>query len=167
MTATFARYWTAPGGSIMKSTHHHAATRVAPLHPAASFGFGAEQSDHPHPHLRGESAFLEAVEDLLDPVETPEPEEAADAADAGDAAESADSPKTGVLNDVTQIYLNDIGINPLLSAAEELALSRRVRAGDFEARQKMIVSNLRLVVSIAKKYVGHGMNFLDLIQEGN
>lgn len=148
----------------MKSTHNQSTTRVASSNPAAAFGFGGEQSDHPNIHLRGESGFLEAVEDMLDPVETPEPEETPDTADA---AESVDIPKSGFLNDVTQIYLNDIGVNPLLSAAEELALSRRVRAGDFEARQKMIVSNLRLVVSIAKHYLNRGIQISDLIEEGN
>ncbi|KZE32837.1 RNA polymerase RpoS-like sigma 38 subunit [Crenobacter luteus] len=69
--------------------------------------------------------------------------------------------------DVTQIYLNDIGNNALLTPAEELALSRRVVAGDFEARQKMIEHNLRLVVNIAKHYINRGLALLDLIEEGN
>ncbi len=69
--------------------------------------------------------------------------------------------------DVTQIYLNQIGHNPLLAAQEELALARRVRQGDFGARQKMIECNLRLVVNIAKHYANRGMALLDLIEEGN
>ncbi|HQX06980.1 MAG TPA: sigma-70 factor domain-containing protein, partial [Zoogloea sp.] len=60
----------------------------------------------------------------------------------------AASPDTDFLGDVTQLYLNEIGANPLLTAEEELALSRRVRLGDFEARQTMIERNLRLVVNI-------------------
>lgn len=74
---------------------------------------------------------------------------------------------TEFLNDVTQLYLDDIGANPLLSAAEELMLTRQVVAGDFAARQKMIESNLRLVVSIAKRYLNRGMPMADLIEEGN
>lgn len=69
--------------------------------------------------------------------------------------------------DVTQIYLNDIGNNALLSPIEELALARRVVDGDFVARQKMIEHNLRLVVNIAKHYINRGLALLDLIEEGN
>ncbi len=69
--------------------------------------------------------------------------------------------------DVTQIYLNEIGANPLLSAEEEVTLARRVRIGDFEARQKMIERNLRLVVNIAKHYLNRGIPLLDLVEEGN
>ncbi|KMN36098.1 MULTISPECIES: RNA polymerase sigma factor RpoS [Chromobacterium] len=69
--------------------------------------------------------------------------------------------------DVTQIYLNDIGNNALLTPQEELALARRVVAGEFEARQKMIEHNLRLVVNIAKHYINRGLALLDLIEEGN
>lgn len=71
------------------------------------------------------------------------------------------------LNDVTQIYLNEIGANPLLTPEEELAFSRRARQGDQSARQKMIEHNLRLVVNIAKHYLNRGMPLLDLVEEGN
>ena len=71
------------------------------------------------------------------------------------------------LSDVTQIYLNEIGANPLLTAEEEAALARRVRVGDFDARQIMIERNLRLVVNIAKHYLNRGIPLLDLVEEGN
>lgn len=72
-----------------------------------------------------------------------------------------------LLSDVTQIYLNAIGQNALLTPDEELRLARLVKQGDFDARQKMIEHNLRLVVNIAKHYINRGMALLDLIEEGN
>ncbi len=71
------------------------------------------------------------------------------------------------VDDPVRMYLREIGKIPLLSFDEELDLAKRVLEGDEEAKQKLAESNLRLVVSIAKKYVGRGMLFLDLIQEGN
>lgn len=71
------------------------------------------------------------------------------------------------IDDPVRMYLREIGRIPLLSYEEELELAKRVLDGDEEAKQKLAESNLRLVVSIAKKYVGKGMLFLDLIQEGN
>lgn len=69
--------------------------------------------------------------------------------------------------DVTQIYLNEIGQNALLTPEEEQRLSRLMKDGDFSSRQRMIECNLRLVVNIAKHYVNRGMALLDLIEEGN
>ncbi len=69
--------------------------------------------------------------------------------------------------DVTQLYLNEIGREGLLTAVQERALSTRAREGDFAARQKMIEHNLRLVVNIAKHYLNRGLTLLDLIEEGN
>lgn len=66
-----------------------------------------------------------------------------------------------------QLYLRDIGEIPLLTREEEIALAKKIRKGDAEARRHMIRANLRLVVSIAKKYVNIGLPFLDLIEEGN
>ena len=71
------------------------------------------------------------------------------------------------VDDPVKMYLKDIGKVPLLSSDEEIDLSRRILDGDEEAKRMLSEANLRLVVSIAKRYVGRGMLFLDLIQEGN
>ena len=71
------------------------------------------------------------------------------------------------VNDGVKMYLKEIGKVPLLKAKDELEIAKRIEAGDELAKQELISANLRLVVSIAKKYVGRGMQFLDLIQEGN
>ena len=68
--------------------------------------------------------------------------------------------------DSLQLFLNEAGRYPLLTAAEEVELAKRVESGDPAAKERMINSNLRLVVSIAKRYQGHGLSLLDLIQEG-
>jgi RNA polymerase primary sigma factor len=71
------------------------------------------------------------------------------------------------IDDPVRMYLKEIGRVPLLTAAEEVELAKRIEAGDEEAKRRLAEANLRLVVSIAKRYVGRGMLFLDLIQEGN
>jgi RNA polymerase nonessential primary-like sigma factor len=72
-----------------------------------------------------------------------------------------------IVNDITQMYLNEIGQHPLLTAEEELSLARHMATGDFAARQRLIEHNLRLVVSIAKHYTNRGLALPDLIEEGN
>jgi RNA polymerase primary sigma factor len=76
-------------------------------------------------------------------------------------------PKGISVDDPVRMYLKEIGTVPLLTAEEEVSLAKRMEAGDEIAKQKLCEANLRLVVSIAKRYVGRGMLFLDLIQEGN
>ena len=71
------------------------------------------------------------------------------------------------VNDPVKLYLREIGKIPLLTAEEEMEFATRALEGDEEATKRLVEANLRLVVSIAKKYVGRGMLFLDLIQEGN
>lgn len=71
------------------------------------------------------------------------------------------------VNDPVKLYLREIGKIPLLTAEEEMVYATRALEGDEEATKRLVEANLRLVVSIAKKYVGRGMLFLDLIQEGN
>jgi RNA polymerase primary sigma factor len=84
---------------------------------------------------------------------------------AGDSGYSNGELAT-VTTDGLQLFLNEIGRYPLLTAAEEVELAKRIERGDLEAKERMINSNLRLVVSIAKRYQGHGLSLLDLIQEG-
>lgn len=76
-------------------------------------------------------------------------------------------PDSVSIEDPVRMYLKEIGKVPLLSAEEEVELAKRMELGDQEAKNKLAEANLRLVVSIAKRYVGRGMLFLDLIQEGN
>ncbi|MEG0918578.1 MAG: RNA polymerase sigma factor RpoD [Anaerovoracaceae bacterium] len=76
-------------------------------------------------------------------------------------------PKNIAVDDPVRMYLKEIGKVPLLTAEEEIDLAKRMEAGEQYAKQKLCEANLRLVVSIAKRYVGRGMLFLDLIQEGN
>ena len=76
-------------------------------------------------------------------------------------------PKGVSVDDPVRMYLKEIGKIPLLTAQEEVAIAKRMEAGDEFAKQELAEANLRLVVSIAKRYVGRGMSFLDLIQEGN
>ena len=79
----------------------------------------------------------------------------------------ASLPKGIAVDDPVRMYLKEIGKVPLLSADEEIELAKRMEQGDEEAKKRLCEANLRLVVSIAKRYVGRGMLFLDLIQEGN
>ncbi|MGI6727857.1 MAG: RNA polymerase sigma factor RpoD [Anaerovoracaceae bacterium] len=79
----------------------------------------------------------------------------------------ASLPKGIAVDDPVRMYLKEIGTVPLLTAEEEVELAKRMENGDIEAQKRLCEANLRLVVSIAKRYVGRGMLFLDLIQEGN
>ena len=94
-----------------------------------------------------------------------------DAEDFEDDEVIEDDPVTGYFDDISddsvRLYLREIGKIPLLNSEEELALAQRVVAGDKKAKDQMAEANMRLVVSIAKRYSGRGLDFLDLIQEGN
>ncbi|MCI5998755.1 MAG: RNA polymerase sigma factor RpoD [Clostridia bacterium] len=106
----------------------------------------------------------------LEDEEVDDPEVDAVIAENPDAKEidlEATISKNIAVDDPVRMYLKEIGKVPLLTAQEEIDLAKRMEQGDEYAKQKLCEANLRLVVSIAKKYVGRGMLFLDLIQEGN
>ena len=110
-----------------------------------------------------------AVPDDFD-FESLEPDSEAELEELVEAAETddlTDMPKGVTVDDPVRMYLKEIGKVPLLTADEEMDLAQRMEQGDEEAKKRLCEANLRLVVSIAKRYVGRGMLFLDLIQEGN
>ncbi|MFZ5376999.1 MAG: RNA polymerase sigma factor RpoD [Patescibacteria group bacterium] len=120
--------------------------------------------------------YVEALDDFYDQVfsrgidvfesVSEEKEEASDDYLQQEIDRLASLGKVGV-TDPVRMYLKEIGRIPLLTREQEIRLAQQVEAGDPKAKQKLIDANLRLVVSIAKKYIGRGMTFLDLIQEGN
>ena len=84
-----------------------------------------------------------------------------------DSPEESDDYVKDIADDSVRLYLREIGRVPLLTADEEVELAKRIQKGDKAAKDKMVEANLRLVVSIAKKYIGRGLDLLDLIQEGS
>lgn len=122
--------------------------------------YDVEQVDKMYDLL--ESNNIEIIEDMVTPVEE-------------DFKELAKHPDLDValaaegisIDDPVKVYLKEIGRVPLLTADEEVDLAVKMSEGDLQARKRLSEANLRLVVSIAKRYVGRGMQFLDLIQEGN
>ncbi len=108
---------------------------------------------------RFESLNIDIVEE--------EAEVAEDISDDITEIEDTSATEGVAIDDPVRMYLKEIGKVPLLSAAEEIDIAKRMADGDQEAKQQLAEANLRLVVSVAKRYVGRGMLFLDLIQEGN
>ncbi|MDR0570138.1 MAG: RNA polymerase sigma factor RpoD [Clostridiales Family XIII bacterium] len=122
------------------------------------------------------SAGVEVVADVEEPEEYEllalDDDEALDVdpdaiTEDGEVDLEATLPKGIAVDDPVRMYLKEIGTVPLLSADEEVELAKRMENGELAAKQRLCEANLRLVVSIAKRYVGRGMLFLDLIQEGN
>ena len=110
-----------------------------------------------------EALGVEVVNEL-----DPQPEAEPAAPEPAEKLEDDLSVPEGIsIDDPVRMYLKEIGKVPLLTAEEEIEIAKRLETGDEEAKKKLSEANLRLVVSIAKRYVGRGMLFLDLIQEGN
>lgn len=112
-----------------------------------------------------DTATFEETTDQLTGVDEPDKDELEETEDWQE-----DQPQAfydDVSDDSVRLYLREIGKIPLLSAEEELSLAQKVVAGDKKAKDQMAEANMRLVVSIAKRYSGRGLDFLDLIQEGN
>ncbi len=131
-----------------------------------------------------DSAFLENIYDILEKEHITIKEDGEDIANSDEEYANAEAFEVkkylsylenqkpeiydnANLKDPVKLYLKEIGRIPLLSPSEERRLARKAANGDERAKQKLCTSNLRLVVSIAKKYMGRGLSFLDLIQEGN
>ena len=109
-----------------------------------------------------EEQGIEIIEDAIDDIEN------LDLADVTSATyQTDDSTELMIVDDPVKVYLKEIGKVPLLTADEEIGLAKRMSDGNQYAKDRLAEANLRLVVSIAKRYVGRGMHFLDLIQEGN
>lgn len=121
--------------------------------------------------------YLEEVDNLYDKImekkidvfesTSGEEDEEAEEDNLADELDQLSTLGKKTVADPVRMYLKEIGRIPLLTREEEIRLAQRVEAHDMEAKQQLIDANLRLVVSIAKKYIGRGMTFLDLIQEGN
>ncbi|RGB68788.1 MULTISPECIES: RNA polymerase sigma factor RpoD [Oscillospiraceae] len=123
--------------------------------------FDVEQVDKLYDTL--ESYHIDIVEDMASPLE----EDFKAPMATNEDLESSLSAEGINIDDPVKVYLKEIGRVPLLTPEEEIDLATRMAAGDPYARKRLSEANLRLVVSIAKRYVGRGMQFLDLIQEGN
>ncbi|KLU59640.1 RNA polymerase sigma factor SigA [Peptococcaceae bacterium CEB3] len=111
-------------------------------------------------------------QEVEEELEGPASDEAVDVSDEGEENEEEAEvdlsiPEGVGIDDPVRMYLKEIGRVPLLNAEEEIDLAKRMEAGEENAKRRLAEANLRLVVSIAKRYVGRGMLFLDLIQEGN
>jgi RNA polymerase nonessential primary-like sigma factor len=126
--------------------------------PAMSVDFGELDSEAPNAELDALEPELEELGEVSDT--DPEPD-----------AEIPQSPQVADISDgeldATRLYLNEIGFSPLLTADEEVKFARLAQRGEAAARQRMIESNLRLVVKIARRYMNRGLALLDLIEEGN
>ena len=105
--------------------------------------------------------------DLADDTLEPNPDEFEEEEEWTEDTATTGSYLDDISDDSVRLYLREIGKIPLLTPEEELALAQKVKAGDKDAKDKMAEANMRLVVSIAKRYSGRGLDFLDLIQEGN
>ena len=115
----------------------------------------------------GETENLDSMPDLKDEKDDKEDDSLLILDEKSKKIRNANTSKSTNTDDPVKMYLKEIGKIPLLSADEERVLAENMERGDVEAKRRLAEANLRLVVSIAKRYVGRGMQFLDLIQEGN
>lgn len=145
-----------------------------PLKPPAKKDKGKSSSPTEDPKLSPETEETDDEETLVSAEESEEETAAEPAAEARKEeepeAESGERESRDVYYshaDATRIYLKEIGFSPLLSAEEEVFFARKAQKGDGKARKRMIESNLRLVVKIARRYMNRGLSLLDLIEEGN
>jgi RNA polymerase primary sigma factor len=113
-----------------------------------------------------EAEEIDESEEGLQPLDAPSEADADAAADYEATMQHDEPPETEFSADSLQLFLKDIGKVDLLTAAQEVELAKRIERGDHRAKQEMVEANLRLVVSIAKRYRNQGLPFLDLIQEG-
>jgi RNA polymerase sigma factor RpoS len=114
---------------------------------------------------QSENAF--EIDDELEPMDELIEDELAEETPEDPVAELVASDSSRAVMDATQLYLGEIGFSPLLSAEEEVYFARKALRGDAAARKRMIESNLRLVVKIARRYNNRGLALLDLVEEGN
>lgn len=121
------------------------------------------------PEIENDIVLLDEFHVLLSDkgIEVREPIKFLAQAGAGGKSGKKERELEEITDDSVRMYLREIGRIPLLSAADEVELAKRMEGGDTTAKKKLAEANLRLVVSIAKKYIGRGLSLLDLIQEGN
>ncbi len=133
-----------------------------------SSGLSDEETEKLYARLDELGVEVTIVADLIDDM--PDPDELEEEIATYDTPEEMESLLTGEglpIEDHVKMYLKDIGRVKLLSSDEEVEIAKKIADGDTDARNLLVEANLRLVVSIAKRYIGRGMGFLDLIQEGN
>ncbi|MEG6572516.1 RNA polymerase sigma factor RpoD [[Clostridium] cellulosi] len=147
---------------IGKSKGHLTETEITDA--LEEIDFDPEQMEKLYDTL--ESQNIEIIDDLSEPSPDDLSDDDVEVNEAEDIEASLSAEGISI-DDPVKVYLKEIGRVPLLTSEEEIELARRMGNGDEEARKRLSEANLRLVVSIAKRYVGRGMQFLDLIQEGN
>jgi RNA polymerase primary sigma factor len=149
-------------GTLIEDARNVGVLRYAEVAQAGS-ELGLDEIDIEKLHCLLEDQGIELVEEL-------EPGAAADTQGVlGARARRAETPldlEPEITTDSLQLFLNTVGKVPLLTGPQEIALAKRIERGDLDAKQRMVESNLRLVVAYAKNYRNHGLPFLDLIQEG-
>lgn len=147
---------------IGKSKGHLTETEITDA--LEEIDFDPEQMEKLYDTL--ESQNIEIIDDLSEPSPDDLSDDDVEVNEAEDIEASLSAEGISI-DDPVKVYLKEIGRVPLLTSEEEIELARRMSNGDEAARKRLSEANLRLVVSIAKRYVGRGMQFLDLIQEGN